>query len=55
MTLDDSLRSNRDAILRLAAQYGARDVRVFGSVARGEATAESDVDLLVDMEPGRNL
>ena len=45
----------RAAVLRLAAQHGARDVRVFGSVARGEAGADSDLDLLVDFEPGRSL
>ena len=55
MTLDSSLRSKRDEILRLAERYGARNVRVFGSLVRGEATAESDVDLLVDMDPGRSL
>ena len=51
----DSLRARRDEILRLAARHGARNVRFFGSVARGEETPESDVDLLVDMEPGRSL
>lgn len=45
-TLDD-LRARRDEILALAAQYGAYNVRVFGSVARGDATPHSDVDLLV--------
>lgn len=49
------LRGKRDEILRVAAAYGARNVRVFGSVARGEAGADSDVDLLVEMEPGRSL
>jgi uncharacterized protein len=43
------------AILRLAAQHGARDIRAFGSVARGDAGPESDLDLLVDFEPGRSL
>jgi predicted nucleotidyltransferase len=42
-------------ILRIAAKHGARNVRVFGSVARGEARSDSDVDFLVDMEPGRTL
>lgn len=41
--------------MRLAADCGARNVRVFGSMARGEADAQSDVDLLVDLEPGRSL
>jgi predicted nucleotidyltransferase len=44
-----------EEILRVAARRGARNVRVFGSRARGEAGAESDVDLLVEMEPGRSL
>jgi predicted nucleotidyltransferase len=50
----EPLTSNREAILRLAAARGARNVRVFGSAARGTATPASDVDLLVDMEPGRS-
>jgi len=49
------LKAKRAEILRLAALHGARNVRIFGSVARGEADAESDVDVLVDMEPGRSL
>lgn len=47
--------SHRDEILRIAAQYGAGNVRLFGSAARGEADPDSDVDLLVDLEPGRSL
>ncbi len=49
------LQAKREDILRTAVKYGASNVRVFGSVARGEADAESDIDLLVDMEPGRTL
>jgi len=49
------LRSRRREILQLAAEHGARNVRIFGSVARGEAKATSDVDVLVEMEPGRSL
>lgn len=49
------LQSKRDDILRVAAMHGARNVRVFGSVARGEADERSDIDLLVDMEEGRTL
>jgi len=41
--------------MRLAAECGAGNVRVFGSVARGETDSRSDVDLLVDLEPGRSL
>lgn len=47
MTATDVLRARREEILRIAERHGARDVRVFGSVARGEAGENSDVDLLV--------
>ena len=50
-----NLRARRDEILRIAAKHGVRNVRVFGSVAVGYADAESDIDLLVDLEPGRTL
>jgi len=49
------LQQKRDDILRIAAQYGAHNLRVFGSVARGDDRAHSDVDLLVDMDPDRSL
>jgi predicted nucleotidyltransferase len=49
------LRARREEILEHAAWYGARNVRVFGSAARGEVSTTSDVDLLVEMEPGRSL
>jgi predicted nucleotidyltransferase len=55
MTWQERLRQHRDAILRLAAKHGARNVRIFGSVARGDADQHSDVDFLVEMEPGRSL
>jgi predicted nucleotidyltransferase len=45
----------RAEILAAAARHGATNVRVFGSVARGDADADSDVDFLVDFEPGRSL
>ena len=51
----EELRHHRDEILQIATRHGARHVRVFGSVARGEADAKSDVDFLVDMEKGRSL
>ncbi len=51
----EEIRRQKAVILRLAADYGASNVRVFGSVVRGEATEGSDVDFLVDMEPGRTL
>ncbi len=49
------LRARREEILGCATDHGARNVRVFGSVVRGESGALSDVDLLVEMEPGRSL
>jgi predicted nucleotidyltransferase len=49
------LRKKRDEILEVAARHGARNVRIFGSAARGEANDQSDVDFLVEMEPGRTL
>lgn len=55
MTAEDLLREKREEILRIAAKHGARNVRVFGSAVRGEAREESDVDFLVDFEPGRSL
>jgi uncharacterized protein len=54
MTLDQ-VRRQREAIFRLASHYGIRRVRVFGSVARGQAGSASDLDVLVDIEPGRSL
>jgi len=47
MTTAEILQTKRDQILQIAERHGARDVRVFGSVARGEATENSDIDLLV--------
>jgi predicted nucleotidyltransferase len=55
MQLRDRLTELRDVIHRAAAASGARDVRVFGSVARGEEGEESDIDFLVTLEPGRTL
>lgn len=55
MHLNELLQAKREDILRLAKAYGAYNVRVFGSVARGEADEKSDIDLLVDMEKGRSL
>jgi predicted nucleotidyltransferase len=55
MTLQDLRATQRDEILRLAAKRGARKVRVFGSVVRGEDRPDSDVDFLVEMDPGRTL
>jgi predicted nucleotidyltransferase len=49
------LKTKREEILRLATKYGAYNVRVFGSAARGEAGPDSDVDFLVELEPDRSL
>lgn len=49
------LRTRRQEILDVAASHGARNVRLFGSIARGEAHPDSDVDLLVEMDPDRSL
>jgi hypothetical protein len=50
-----TLRQKREAILEIARRYGAHDVRIFGSVARGENTEASDVDIVVRFESGRTL
>lgn len=55
MNSSELLKAKREEILRLAAKHGARNVRIFGSVARGEARPESDIDFLVELEPGRSL
>lgn len=55
MRVEQLLQSKRDEIIGLAARHGAINVRVFGSVARGEARPDSDVDFLVDLESGRSL
>ena len=56
--IGDQLRSLREkdtVILEIAERYGAHNLRVFGSVARGEDTSDSDIDFLVDMDPDRSL
>lgn len=55
MTLETLRRDKRADVLEIASRNGARGVRVFGSVARGEASRTSDLDLLVEWEPGRSL
>jgi uncharacterized protein len=49
------INEQREKILQIAARYGARNVRLFGSTARGDSRPDSDVDLLVDLEPDRSL
>ncbi len=53
--IDDLIGEKRTQVLALAAQYGVSNVRVFGSVARGEATPESDIDLLIVANPEWSL
>ena len=55
MDVGDLVRSNRDAIVRAAAAHGASQVRLIGPVARGEARAASDIDLLVTWSEGASL
>jgi len=55
MGIDELLKEKRQDILRLAARHGAYNVRVFGSVVRGEAGPDSDVDFLVELEPDKSL
>lgn len=55
MSAEESLKINRNDILRIAKQHGALNIRIFGSFARGEAGAKSDLDLLVEMQAGRSL
>ena len=55
MTLAEVRALYRDRIVSAAARWGAHNIRVFGSVARGDQQADSDIDFLVDFEPGRSL
>lgn len=55
MSTQNFIKDKREDILKLASSYGASNVKVFGSVARGEDTETSDIDLLVSMEQGRSL
>ncbi len=55
MTRAELVERRRKDIFRLAKRYGVTEMRVFGSAARGEDTPNSDIDFLVEMEPGRSL
>lgn len=55
MTAADIVKEKREEILAIALKHGAFNVRVFGSVARGDADEESDIDLLVDLDAERSL
>ena len=55
MGIEELLEGKREEVLRLAARHGMHHVRVFGSVARGEAGPESDIDLRVRLNPGVTL
>lgn len=55
MELHQLIKEKRQDILDIASRYGAYNVRIFGSVAKGSADPESDVDVLVDVEPDRSL
>ncbi len=51
----ETLRQRREEILAIARRYGAKEIRIFGSIARNEAGPNSDIDLVVEFEPGTSL
>lgn len=55
MAIDKRIIEKKEEILALAGRYGAYNVRIFGSAARGQAEDDSDIDFLVDLEPDRSL
>lgn len=55
MGINEIVKPKREEIFRIAQRYGARNIRLFGSMARGDADESSDIDILVDLEPGRSL
>ena len=55
MNIEEKIKAYREEIIEIAEARGARNVRLFGSTARGEADEKSDIDFLVELEPGRSL
>ena len=55
MNIDEIIKRKRNEILEISTRYGAKEIKIFGSALRGEAKRNSDVDLLVELEPGRSL
>jgi predicted nucleotidyltransferase len=55
MTIEELRRTKREDIIRVATKHGATNVRIFGSLARGDNSAASDIDILVDLDPDRSL
>ena len=55
MAVSNTLKNKRDEILTIAKKYGAKNIRIFGSMARGEETLQSDLDIIVEMEKGSSL
>lgn len=55
MKLANIIEKKREEIIRLSAKHGAKNIRVFGSVARGDESEDSDIDILVELEKGRSL
>lgn len=53
--IQETLHAKRDEIIALAKRYGAKNIRVFGSRVRGDHTSRSDIDFLLELEPGRSL
>ena len=55
MNINEIIKKHRNEILKISTRYGAKEIKIFGSVLRGEAKRNSDVDLLVELESGRSL
>jgi len=55
MAINELILKNRKAILAITSKYGAKNVRIFGSMAKGSASSKSDVDILIELEKGKGL